>query len=299
MALDDRKEYGALPSADLPEGSYDVAGPLIFLINLAKKLPKYKPKLDQVIKAEDEGFDIWDMFRSFRDPIKGELTYDTGTAYTGVDLPEYKNVNEILQDPSAMTLQDYLGNNEVGQILGNAGRGVKVGRVKDDDLVAGVTLRDNPNEYSALYIGPNKNNAGRWTDQELIDHEVGHVVQEKFGMPIGTNSSTAIEWLRYLKSQGRISDEVFLNATRTRNPQESLTGNWDYNEGYRTGMGEAFARAGANVTQKSGDRPTLQDFAEDGFPIVRENLWEFFPEDVKKAKDWRAKRGGSLWSFKP
>ena len=298
MALDDRKEYGALPSADLPEGSYDVAGPLIFLNSLAKKLPKYKPKLDQVIKAEDEGFDIWDMFQSFRDPIKGELTYDTGTAYTDVDLPEYKNVNEILQDPSAMTLQDYLGNNEVGQIIGDTGRGVKVGRVKDDDLVAGVTLRDNPNEYSALYIGPNKNNAGRWTDQELIDHEVGHVVQEKFGMPIGTNSSTAIEWLRYLKSQGRISDEVFLNATKRRKPSESLTGDWDYNEGYRTDMGEAFARAGANTTQKGGDRPTLQDFAEDGFPIVRENLWEFLQEDVKKAKDWR-KAGGWSWDFKP
>ena len=298
MALDDRKEYGALPSADLPEGSYDVAGPLIFLNSLAKKLPKYKPKLDQVIKAEDEGFDIWDMFRSFRDPIKGELTYDTGTAYTDVDLPEYKNVNEILQDPSAMTLQDYLGNNEVGQIIGDTGRGVKVGRVKDDDLVAGVTLRDNPNEYSALYIGPNKNNAGRWTDQELIDHEVGHVVQEKFGMPIGTNSSTAIEWLRYLKSQGRISDEVFLNATRRRKPSESLTGDWDYNEGYRTNMGEALARGGANITQKGGGRPTLQDFAEDGFPIVRENLWEFLQEDVKKAKDWR-KAGGWSWDFKP
>tara|TARA_R110000782_G_scaffold85884_1_gene166862 strand:- start:27 stop:923 length:897 start_codon:yes stop_codon:yes gene_type:complete len=298
MALYEDKKYGSLTADDLPEGSYQVAGPLIFLKNLANKLPEYKPKLDEVIKAEDEGFDIWKDFRSFRDPIKGELTYDTGTAYTNVDLPEYKNVEEILQDPNAMLLQDYLSNNEVGQILGNAGRGVKIGRVKENNLAAGVTIRDNPKEYSALYIGPNKNNAGKWTDQELIDHEVGHVVQEKFGMPIGTNSSIALEWLKYLKSQGRISDDVFLNATRTRNPSESLTGDWDYNEGYRTSMGEALARAGANVTQKGGDRPTLQDFAEDGFPIVRENLWEFFPEDVKKAKDWR-KAGGWKWEYKP
>jgi len=306
MALYEDKRYGTLPTDDLPDGSYEVAGPLIFLKNLAKKLPEYKPKLDQVIKAEDEGFDIWDMFSSFRDPIKGELTYDPGTAYTGVDLPEYKNVNEILQDTSAMTLQDYLGSgakstnagNEVGQIIGDTGRGVKIGRVKDDDLVAGVTVRNNPNEYSALYLGPNKNNAGKWTDQELIDHEVGHVIQEKFGMPIGTNSTIAIEWLRFLKSQGRISDEVFLNATRTRKPSESRTGEFDYNEGYRTSMGEAFARGGANITQKGGARPTLQDFAEDGYPIVREDLWEFLPEDVKKARAWR-KAGGWSWDFKP
>lgn len=297
MALYNEK-YGTLPADDLPEGSYQVAGPLIFLENLAKKLPEYKPKLDEIIKAEEQGFDIWKDFRSFREPISDNLTYDTGTAYTGVDLPEYKNVNEILQDTSGMTLQDYLGSTEVGQLLGQEGLGVNIGRVADDDLVAGVTIRQNPNEKAALYIGPDKNNAGRFTDQELIDHEVGHVVQEKFGMPIGTNSSIALEWLKYLKSQGRISDEVFLNATRKRNPAESLTGDWDYNEGYRTSMGEALARAGANVTQKGGDRPTLQDFAEDGFPIAKENLWEFFPEDVKKAKDWRT-TGGWKWEFKP
>lgn len=297
MALYNEK-YGTLPADDLPEGSYQVAGPLIFLENLAKKLPEYKPKLDEIIKAEEQGFDIWKDFRSFREPISDNLTYDTGTAYTGVDLPEYKNVNEILQDTSGMTLQDYLGSTEVGQLLGQEGLGVNIGRVADDDLVAGVTIRQNPNEKAALYIGPDKNNAGRFTDQELIDHEVGHVVQEKFGMPIGTNSTIAIEWLRFLKSQGRISDEVFLNATRKRNPAESLTGDWDYNEGYRTSMGEALARAGANVTQKGGDRPTLQDFAEDGFPIAKENLWEFFPEDVKKAKDWRT-TGGWKWEFKP
>ena len=297
MALYNEK-HGTLPADDLPEGSYQVAGPLIFLGNLAKKLPEYKPKLDEIIKAEEQGFDIWKDFRSFREPISDNLTYDTGTAYTGVDLPEYKNVNEILQDTSGMTLQDYLGSTEVGQLLGQEGLGVNIGRVADDDLVAGVTIRQNPNEKAALYIGPDKNNAGRFTDQELIDHEVGHVVQEKFGMPIGTNSSIALEWLKYLKSQGRISDEVFLNATRKRNPAESLTGDWDYNEGYRTSMGEALARAGANVTQKGGDRPTLQDFAEDGFPIAKENLWEFFPEDVKKAKDWRT-TGGWKWEFKP
>lgn len=297
MALYNEK-HGTLPADDLPEGSYQVAGPLIFLENLAKKLPEYKPKLDEIIKAEEQGFDIWKDFRSFREPISDNLTYDTGTAYTGVDLPEYKNVNEILQDTSGMTLQDYLGSTEVGQLLGQEGLGVNIGRVADDDLVAGVTIRQNPNEKAALYIGPDKNNAGRFTDQELIDHEVGHVVQEKFGMPIGTNSTIAIEWLRFLKSQGRISDEVFLNATRKRNPAESLTGDWDYNEGYRTSMGEALARAGANVTQKGGDRPTLQDFAEDGFPIAKENLWEFFPEDVKKAKDWRT-TGGWKWEFKP
>ena len=297
MALYNEK-YGTLPADDLPEGSYQVAGPLIFLENLAKKLPEYKPKLDEIIKAEEQGFDIWKDFRSFREPISDNLTYDTGTAYTGVELPSYRNVDEILQDSSGMTLQDYLGSTEAGKLLGQEGLGVNVGRVADDDLVAGVTIRQNPNEKAALYIGPNKNNAGRWTDQELIDHEVGHVMQEKFGMPIGTNSSIAIEWLRYLKSQGRISDEVFLNATRKRNPAESLTGDWDYNEGYRTSMGEALARAGANVTQKGGDRPTLQDFAEDGFPIARENLWEFFPEDVKKAKDWRT-TGGWKWEFKP
>ena len=298
MALDDRKEYGALPPADLPEGSYDVAGPLVFLKNLAKKNPEYLTKLDKIVKAEDEGFDIWDLFKAFRDPVKGELTYDTGTAYTGVDLPEYKTASDILQDPNAMLLQDYLGSTEIGQMLGNAGRGVKIGRVEKDNLAAGVTIRGKPNEYSALYIGPNKNNAGKWTDQELIDHEVGHVVQEKYGMPIGTNPSIAIEWLKYLKSQGRISDEAFLNATRTRNPSESRTGEWDYNEGYRTSMGEAFARAGANITQKGGSRPVLQDFAEDGYPIIRENLWEFFPEDVKKAQEWR-KDGNWGWSFKP
>ena len=298
MALYENKKYGSLTADDLPEGSYQVAGPLIFLKNLANKLPEYKPKLDEVIKAEDEGFDIWKDFRSFREPISDNLTYDTGTAYTGVELPSYRNVDEILQDSSGMTLQDYLGSTEAGKLLGQEGLGVNVGRVADDDLVAGVTIRQNPNEKAALYIGPNKNNAGRWTDQELIDHEVGHVMQEKFGMPIGTNSSIAIEWLKYVKSQGRISDDVFLNATRTRNPSESLTGDWDYNEGYRTSMGEALARAGANVTQKGGDRPTLQDFAEDGFPIVRENLWEFFPEDVKKAKDWR-KAGGWKWEYKP
>lgn len=297
MALYNEK-YGTLPADDLPEGSYQVAGPLIFLGNLAKKLPEYKPKLDEIIKAEEQGFDIWKDFRSFREPISDNLTYDTGTAYTGVDLPEYKNVNEILQDTSGMTLQDYLGSTEVGQLLGQEGLGVNIGRVADDDLVAGVTIRQNPNEKAALYIGPDKNNAGRFTDQELIDHEVGHVVQEKFGMPIGTNSTIAIEWLRFLKSQGRISDEVFLNATRKRNPAESLTGDWDYNEGYRTSMGEALARAGANVTQKGGARPTLQDFAEDGYPIVREDLWEFLPEDVKKAKDWRT-TGGWKWEFKP
>ena len=297
MALYNEK-YGILPTDDLPEGSYDVAGPLIFLENLAKKIPEYKPKLDEVIKAEKKGFDIWKDFRSFREPISDNLTYDTGTAYTGVELPSYRNVDEILQDSSGMTLQDYLGSTEAGKLLGQEGLGVNVGRVADDDLVAGVTIRQNPNEKAALYIGPNKNNAGRWTDQELIDHEVGHVMQEKFGMPIGTNSSIALEWLKYLKSQGRISDEVFLNATRKRNPAESLTGDWDYNEGYRTSMGEALARAGANVTQKGGDRPTLQDFAEDGFPIVRKDLWEFFPEDVKKAKDWRT-TGGWKWKFKP
>ena len=297
MALYNEK-YGTLPADDLPEGSYQVAGPLIFLENLAKKLPEYKPKLDEIIKAEEQGFDIWKDFRSFREPISDNLTYDTGTAYTGVELPSYRNVDEILQDSSGMTLQDYLGSTEAGKLLGQEGLGVNVGRVADDDLVAGVTIRQNPNEKAALYIGPNKNNAGKWTDQELIDHEVGHVVQEKFGMPIGTNSSIALEWLKYLKSQGRISDEVFLNATRKRNPAESLTGDWDYNEGYRTSMGEALARAGANVTQKGGDRPTLQDFAEDGFPIARENLWEFFPEDVKKAKDWRT-TGGWKWEFKP
>jgi len=297
MALYNEK-YGTLPADDLPEGSYQVAGPLIFLENLAKKLPEYKPKLDEIIKAEEQGFDIWKDFRSFREPISDNLTYDTGTAYTGVELPSYRNVDEILQDSSGMTLQDYLGSTEAGKLLGQEGLGVNVGRVADDDLVAGVTIRQNPNEKAALYIGPNKNNAGRWTDQELIDHEVGHVMQEKFGMPIGTNSSIAIEWLKYLKSQGRISDEVFLNATRKRNPAESLTGDWDYNEGYRTSMGEALARAGANVTQKGGDRPTLQDFAEDGFPIARENIWEFFPEDVKKAKDWRT-TGGWKWEFKP
>lgn len=297
MALYNEK-YGTLPADDLPEGSYQVAGPLIFLENLAKKLPEYKPKLDEIIKAEEQGFDIWKDFRSFREPISDNLTYDTGTAYTGVELPSYRNVDEILQDSSGMTLQDYLGSTEAGKLLGQEGLGVNVGRVADDDLVAGVTIRQNPNEKAALYIGPNKNNAGRWTDQELIDHEVGHVMQEKFGMPIGTNSSIALEWLKYLKSQGRISDEVFLNATRKRNPAESLTGDWDYNEGYRTSMGEALARAGANVTQKGGERPTLQDFAEDGFPIARENLWEFFPEDVKKAKDWRT-TGGWKWEFKP
>jgi hypothetical protein len=297
MALYNEK-YGTLPADDLPEGSYQVAGPLIFLENLAKKLPEYKPKLDEIIKAEEQGFDIWKDFRSFREPISDNLTYDTGTAYTGVELPSYRNVDEILQDSSGMTLQDYLGSTEAGKLLGQEGLGVNVGRVADDDLVAGVTIRQNPNEKAALYIGPNKNNAGRWTDQELIDHEVGHVMQEKFGMPIGTNSSIAIEWLKYLKSQGRISDEVFLNATRKRNPAESLTGDWDYNEGYRTSMGEALARAGANVTQKGGDRPTLQDFAEDGFPIARENIWEFFPEDVKKAKDWRT-TGGWKWEYKP
>lgn len=297
MALYNEK-YGTLPADDLPEGSYQVAGPLIFLENLAKKLPEYKPKLDEIIKAEEQGFDIWKDFRSFREPISDNLTYDTGTAYTGVELPSYRNVDEILQDSSGMTLQDYLGSTEAGKLLGQEGLGVNVGRVADDDLVAGVTIRQNPNEKAALYIGPNKNNAGRWTDQELIDHEVGHVIQEKFGMPIGTNSSIALEWLKYLKSQGRISDEVFLNATRKRNPAESLTGDWDYNEGYRTSMGEALARAGANVTQKGGDRPTLQDFAEDGFPIARENIWEFFPEDVKKAKDWRA-TGGWKWEYKP
>jgi len=297
MALYNEK-YGTLPADDLPEGSYQVAGPLIFLENLAKKLPEYKPKLDEIIKAEEQGFDIWKDFRSFREPISDNLTYDTGTAYTGVELPSYRNVDEILQDSSGMTLQDYLGSTEAGKLLGQEGLGVNVGRVADDDLVAGVTIRQNPNEKAALYIGPNKNNAGRWTDQELIDHEVGHVMQEKFGMPIGTNSSIALEWLKYLKSQGRISDEVFLNATRKRNPAESLTGDWDYNEGYRTSMGEALARAGANVTQKGGDRPTLQDFAEDGFPIARENLWEFFPEDVKKAKDWRT-TGGWKWEYKP
>ena len=58
--------------------------------------------------------------------------------------------------------------------------------------------------------------------------------------------------------------------------QKVETGEWDYNEGYRTSMGEAFARAGANITQKGGSRPVLQDFAEDGYPIIRENLWEFF-----------------------
>ena len=298
MALYEDKKYGSLTADDLPEGSYQVAGPLIFLENLAKKLPEYKPKLDEIIKAEEQGFDIWKDFRSFREPISDNLTYDTGTAYTGVELPSYRNVDEILQDSSGMTLQDYLGSTEAGKLLGQEGLGVNVGRVADDDLVAGVTIRQNPNEKAALYIGPNKNNAGRWTDQELIDHEVGHVMQEKFGMPIGTNSSIALEWLKYLKSQGRISDDVFLNATRKRNPSESLTGDWDYNEGYRTSMGEALARAGANVTQKGGDRPTLQDFAEDGFPIVRENLWEFFPEDVKKAKDWR-KAGGWKWEYKP
>lgn len=297
MALYNEK-YGTLPADDLPEGSYQVAGPLIFLENLAKKLPEYKPKLDEIIKAEEQGFDIWKDFRSFREPISDNLTYDTGTAYTGVELPSYRNVDEILQDSSGMTLQDYLGSTEAGKLLGQEGLGVNVGRVADDDLVAGVTIRQNPNEKAALYIGPNKGNAGRWTDQELIDHEVGHVVHEKFGMPIGTNSSIALEWLKYLKSQGRISDEVFLNATRKRNPAESLTGDWDYNEGYRTSMGEALARAGANVTQKGGDRPTLQDFAEDGFPIARENLWEFFPEDVKKAKDWRT-TGGWKWEYKP
>ena len=297
MALYNEK-YGTLPADDLPEGSYQVAGPLIFLENLAKKLPEYKPKLDEIIKAEEQGFDIWKDFRSFREPISDNLTYDTGTAYTGVELPSYRNVDEILQDSSGMTLQDYLGSTEAGKLLGQEGLGVNVGRVADDDLVAGVTIRQNPNEKAALYIGPNKNNAGRWTDQELIDHEVGHVIQEKFGMPIGTNSSIALEWLKYLKSQGRISDEVFLNATRKRNPAESLTGDWDYNEGYRTSMGEALARAGANVTQKGGDRPTLQDFAEDGFPIARENIWEFFPEDVKKAKDWRT-TGGWKWEYKP
>ena len=298
MALYEDKKYGSLTADDLPEGSYQVAGPLIFLKNLAQKLPEYKPKLDEIIKAEEQGFDIWKDFRSFREPISDNLTYDTGTAYTGVELPSYRNVDEILQDSSGMTLQDYLGSTEAGKLLGQEGLGVNVGRVADDDLVAGVTIRQNPNEKAALYIGPNKNNAGRWTDQELIDHEVGHVMQEKFGMPIGTNSSIALEWLKYLKSQGRISDDVFLNATRKRNPSESLTGDWDYNEGYRTSMGEALARAGANVTQKGGDRPTLQDFAEDGFPIVRENLWEFFPEDVKKAKDWR-KAGGWKWEYKP
>ena len=37
MALDDRKEYGVLPTDGLPEGSYDVAGPIVFLNSLAKK----------------------------------------------------------------------------------------------------------------------------------------------------------------------------------------------------------------------------------------------------------------------
>ena len=61
MALYNEK-YGTLPADDLPEGSYQVAGPLIFLENLAKKLPEYKPKLDEIIKAEEQGFDIWKDF---------------------------------------------------------------------------------------------------------------------------------------------------------------------------------------------------------------------------------------------
>ena len=299
MALDDRKEYGALPTDGLPEGSYDVAGPLVFLNSLAKKVPSYKKFLDDVVTAEDQGFDIWDMFSSFRDPIKGELTYDIGTAYTGKTLPKYKNSEEILQDTSAMTLDDYLDDSEIKKVLGNAARGVKVGEVEGDNLnlAGGLTIRGAPNEYTALYVGPSKNR-GRFSEQEIIDHEVGHVVQEKFKMPIGTNSTIAPEWLRFLKATGRISDEVFLNATRTRDPQESLTGNWDYDEGYRTSMGEAFARAGANITQ-TGQRPRLSDFEEYGFPIKRENMWEFYDEDVNKARDWRVNRGGALWNFKP
>lgn len=299
MALDDRKKYGALPPPDLPEGSYDVAGPLVFLNSLARKVPSYKPILDDVIAAENKGFDIWDTFSSFRDPIKGELMYDTGTAYTGKTLPKYKNSEEMLQDTSAMTLDEYLDDSEIKKVLGNAARGVKVGQVEGDrlNLAGGLTIRGAPNEYTALFVGPSKNR-GRFSEQEIIDHEVGHVVQEKFGMPIGTNPTIAAEWLRFLKSQGRISDEVYLNATRTRNPQESLTGNWDHDEAYRTSMGEAFARAGANITQ-TGQRPRLSDFAEQGFPIKREDLWEFYDQDVKKAKDWRVNRGGALWNFKP
>lgn len=299
MALDDRKEYGVLPTDGLPEGSYDVAGPIVFLNSLAKKVPSYKQFLDDVKVAEDQGFDIWELDRAFRDPIKGELMYDTGTAYTGKTLPKYKDSEELLQDTSAMTLYDYLDDSEIKKVLGNAAKGVKIGEVEGDklNLAGGLTIRGAPNEYTALFVGPSKNR-GRLSEQEIIDHEVGHVVQEKFGMPIGTNPTIAAEWLRFLKATGRISDEVYLNATRTRNPQESLTGDFDYDEGYRTSMGEAYARAGANITQ-TGQRPRLSDFAEQGFPIKREDMWEFYNEDVNKARDWRVNRGGALWNFKP
>jgi|TARA_B100001093_G_scaffold472188_1_gene495119 hypothetical protein len=299
MALDDRKEYGVLPTDGLPEGSYDVAGPLVFLNSLAKKVPSYKQFLDDVKVAENQGFDIWELDRAFRDPIKGELMYDTGTAYTGKTLPKYKDSEELLQDTSAMTLDDYLDDSEIKKVLGNAAKGVKIGEVEGDklNLAGGLTIRGAPNEYTALFVGPSKNR-GRLSEQEIIDHEVGHVVQEKFGMPIGTNPIIAAEWLRFLKATGRISDEVYLNATRTRNPQESLTGDFDYDEGYRTSMGEAYARAGANITQ-TGQRPRLSDFAEQGFPIKREDMWEFYNEDVNKARDWRVNRGGALWNFKP
>ena len=231
--------------------------------------------------------------------LKGELMYDTGTAYTGKTLPKYKDSEELLQDTSAMTLDDYLDDSEIKKVLGNAAKGVKIGEVEGDklNLAGGLTIRGAPNEYTALFVGPSKNR-GRLSEQEIIDHEVGHVVQEKFGMPIGTNPKIAAEWLRFLKATGRISDEVYLNATRTRNPQESLTGDWDYDEGYRTSMGEAYARAGANITQ-TGQRPRLSDFAEQGFPIKREDMWEFYDEDVNKARDWRVNRGGALWNFKP
>jgi hypothetical protein len=282
MALDDRKEYGVLPTDGLPEGSYDVAGPIVFLNSLAKKVPSYKQFLDDVKVAEDQGFDIWELDRAFRDPIKGELMYDTGTAYTGKTLPKYKDSEELLQDTSAMTLDDYLDDSEIKKVLGNAAKGVKIGEVEGDklNLAGGLTIRGAPNEYTALFVGPSKNR-GRLSEQEIIDHEVGHVVQEKFGMPIGTNPKIAAEWLRFLKATGRISDEVYLN-----------------DEGYRTSMGEAYARAGANITQ-TGQRPRLSDFAEQGFPIKREDMWEFYNEDVNKARDWRVNRGGALWNFKP
>lgn len=56
---------------------------------------------------------------------------------------------------------------------------MKIGEVEGDklNLAGGLTIRGAPNEYTALFVGPSKNR-GRLSEQEIIDHEVGHVVQE-------------------------------------------------------------------------------------------------------------------------
>ena len=62
-----------------------------------------------------------------------------------------------------------------------------------------------------------KTNHG-WVKNIDFGHKLENVDQEGFGMPKGTNPAIALEWLKHLKSQGRISDEAFLNATTTKSP---------------------------------------------------------------------------------